>query len=261
MAVLVLSSVVMAEDTDDYIDFCLQREKGQVLKQELLSSQSGEDPLVIRDMIWTSADPQKGASSALDLMEALIPGGDPSRIDEVKGFINNDETLPRQVIAIESSLAAMSFLVDMRKPESLWLAHDIFMELKKTSAFAQLRERVDGQEYNALNRVMSQAKELHGLMSNGSSLWKDSQRKILPMSVGRVEGQGANSNLVNSNMLVTLNKEGQISREKVSLGWDAGSGTIAPVKEGSPSGDGGSGSGNDGSGSGGSGGSGGSSGG
>lgn len=261
MAVLVLSSVAMAEDEDDYIDFCLQKEKAQVLKQELLSNQDGEDPLVIRDMIWTSTDPQKGASGALDLMKALIPGGDPSRIDEVKGFINNDETLPRQVIAIESSLAAMSFLVDMRKPESLWLAHDIFMELKETSAFAQLRERVDGQEYNALNRVMSQAKELHGLMSNGDHLWKDSQRKILPMGVARIGEPGSKNTLPNRTILVTLNMEGQISREKVSLGWDAAAGTIAPVKEGGPSGDGGDGNSNGGSGVGGSGGSGGSSGG
>lgn len=255
MAVLVLSSVAMAEDKDDYIDFCLQKGKAQVLKQELLSNQDGADPLVIREKIWTSADPQKGASSALDLMEALIPGGDLSRLDEVKGFIHNDETLPRQVIAIESSLAAMSFLVEMREPEALWLAHDIFMDLKETGAFALLREKVDGQEYNALNRVMSQAKELHGLMGNGNHLWKDPQRKILPMGLARVEDHGSNSNPANSSTLVTLNNEGQISVENTSLGWDAATGTIAPVKKGGPSGDGGDGNSNGGSGGGGSGGS------
>lgn len=262
---LVVTSISFAGEKDDYISFCLQKQSGQELKAELLSGQSSQDPILARDQIWKSTDAREGASSALKLMAILLPEGDPGKLDELKGFIGNDESLPKQVLVIESSLAAISSLVDMRQPDALWLAHDIFKGLNRTSAFKDLAGSVDQGEYQNLSKSILQTRDLFALMSNGKVLWKDPQNKALPLSLAKIGEPGnlENSSVLNkSSSLVTLNKDGQITAQNSYYGWDLSKGVITRVRNIGSSGNGGSGgsgSGSSGS-SGGAGGSGGSSG-
>ncbi len=254
---MIITSASFAGDKDDYINFCLQKESGQELKKELLSSQNSQDPQAVRDMVWSSSSAREGASRSLQLMEILLPGGDTARLDGVEGFIGTDENLPKQVLAIESSLAAISFLVDIREPDALWLAHDIFEGLNQSTAFRDMAGVVDQGEYDQLSRTLTQTRDLFGLLSNNSTLWKDPQKRSLPLNLARLGNptdHESSSVSKRTEGLVTLNKEGRITRGNSYYGWDTGNGSITRVNKTGASGNGGNNSGSGGSDSSGSGG-------
>ncbi len=249
---MIITSASFAGDKDDYIDFCLQKESGQELKKELLSSQVSQDPQAVRDMVWKSTSAREGASRSLQLMEILLPGGDMAKLDGVEGFIGTDENLPKQVLAIESSLAAISFLVDVREPNALWLAHDIFKGLNQSTAFRDMAGVVDQGEYDQLNRTLTQTRDLFGLLSNNSTLWKNPQKRSLPLNLARLGNPADKENSSLSRKtegMVILNKEGQISSGNSYYGWDTGNGSITRVNKIGSSGNGGNNSGSGGSGS------------
>ena len=254
---MVITSVSFAGDKDDYINFCLQKESGQELRKELLSSQVSQDPQAVRDMVWKSTNAREGASRSLQLMEILLPDGDPANLDGVEGFIGADENLPKQVLAIESSLAAISFLVDIREPGALWLAHDIFKGLDRSVAFREMAGVVDQEEYDQLNRTLTQTRDLFDLLSNNSTMWKDPQERSLPLNLARLgnTADGVSPSVSRKTEgLVNLNKEGRITRSNSYYGWDTVNGSITRVNRNGSSGNGGDNSGSGGSGSSGSGG-------
>lgn len=254
---MVITSVSFAGDKDDYINFCLQKESGQELRKELLSSQVSQDPQAVRDMVWKSTNAREGASRSLQLMEILLPDGDPANLDGVEGFIGADENLPKQVLAIESSLAAISFLVDIREPGALWLAHDIFKGLDRSTAFREMAGVVDQGEYDQLNRTLTQTRDLFDLLSNNSTMWKDPQERSLPLNLARLgyTADGVSPSVSRKTEgLVNLNKEGRITRNNSYYGWDTVNGSITRVNRNGSSGNGGDNSGSGGSGSSGSGG-------
>lgn len=241
----------LAGEKVDYIDFCLQKERGQELKKELLSSQSSQDPQAVRDMVWKSTSAREGASRSLQLMEILLPDGDPASLDGVEGFIGRDENLPKQVLAIESSLSAISFLVDVREPDALWLAHDIFQALHRSSAFQDMAGVVDQGEYDQLSRTLTQTRDLFGLLSNNSTLWKDPGKKTLPLNLARLgntDDQESTSVSRKREGVVTLNKDGRITRSNTYYGWDTVNGSISRVNRTGSSGNGGDSNGQGGSG-------------
>jgi len=226
LPVMLCTSVVSADD-GGYLDFHMKKEEAPGLYQELLNSVDFTDVLSLRSQLWQEPSPEKRASRAISVMDALIPGGDMGQLHLLEGFVpppgemENPIMLPKQVLALEASLLAIPALVELNEPASLWLAQSIFQGLKNACDLKLALETMDPQQYSDLNAIFTQSRELYRLYrgkvefpSSGTGLFD-------------IAAVGSQDNNAIQGEVIPLDNDGKISFSRGSYAWEWSTGKIA----------------------------------
>lgn len=116
--ILCLSSSPLFGWQDKY-DSLVQRSQSKdiweaesgLLKGYLLKEAPKVGELDLWNALWIGT-PRERASAGLALIEALYPKGDPSRWEEVKGFIYPSET-PKSLMAVDGIFVSITSLMDI----------------------------------------------------------------------------------------------------------------------------------------------------
>lgn len=212
---------------DGYLDFFMKKEEAQVLYRELLDSADPMDMISLREQLWQESDPEKRASRAISMMEALIPGGDMGQLQLLEGFFPLTEEreagviLPRQVLVLEASLLAIPALVEINEPSSLWLAQSIFQGLKNAYDLKLALETMDQQQYSDLNTIFTQSRELYRLHQGKIPFPSSGTRLFDIVAIGSQE-----NNVIQGDV-IPLDRNGKISFTNGSYAWEWNSGKIA----------------------------------
>ncbi|MDD4835967.1 MAG: hypothetical protein PHU72_02515 [Dethiosulfovibrio sp.] len=106
---------------DSMVQRSLSRETDQAeadsLKAELLSEVSHVGELELWRSLWDGT-PRERASRGLALMEALYPDGDPSRWEEIGGFLH-PSLVPKSLMAVDAVFVSVKSLMDLDGGSSL----------------------------------------------------------------------------------------------------------------------------------------------
>ncbi|MBN1334264.1 MAG: hypothetical protein JW971_10915 [Synergistales bacterium] len=205
----------------------MKKDEAPGLYQELLESVDFQDVLSLRNELWKDTSPEKRASRAISLLDAMIPGGDIPQLHLIEGFVPVPEgkgaavMLPKQVLAMEASLLAIPALVEMNEPSSLWLAQSIFQGLKNAYDLKLALETMDPQEYSELNSLFTQSRELYRLYQGKVEF------PSFKTGLFDVVAVGSQDNNVIQGEVIPLDSNGRISFTNGSYGWEWYSGKIA----------------------------------
>ncbi len=113
---LALTATIPAFAAADWDSFVLEMEKrsriketGAVMVKDLLKNAPAGTESELWSMLW-SGDHNSRAAAAVALVDRVFPDGDPSRWQEVSGFVSDMSLRPRQLLAMDAFFAAIDSL-------------------------------------------------------------------------------------------------------------------------------------------------------
>jgi hypothetical protein len=113
--------VLAASDWNSMVADMQKREKiketGAAVLQNIRELEPSGSEKELWSMLW-SGEPKWRAAAALALVDRMFPGGDPSKWEQVTGFIGKGSRQPRQLAAMDGLFVAVE---EMRKlPDGVW---------------------------------------------------------------------------------------------------------------------------------------------
>ena len=113
--------VFAASDWDTFVAEMGKREKikdtGAAIVADMLDIAPQGTETELWQKLW-NGEPRWRAAAAVALISRMFPDGDPSRWQEVSGFVPGKSVQPRQLIAMDAFFVAVDSL--SRIPDGLW---------------------------------------------------------------------------------------------------------------------------------------------
>lgn len=124
MFLAILSIVVPAFAATDWDTFAAQMEKRDKIKvtgEAVLNDMRSIAPEGSEENLWRmlwNGETRSRAAAAVALVDRMFPDGDPSRWQEVSGFLPNRGVQPRQLVAMDGLFVAVLALKEL--PDGVW---------------------------------------------------------------------------------------------------------------------------------------------
>lgn len=116
-----LSTAAFASDWNDFVAKIRQQgsidKEGRRIIAELRSEAPAGTEMELWRLLWYGYDRPR-AAAAISLMDMIFPDGDPSRWQEVSGFITDHSFGPRQLAAMDALFTAV--IVMSRNDDLIW---------------------------------------------------------------------------------------------------------------------------------------------
>ena len=107
------------------------RNEGAAFMEQLKNQAPGGDNKTLWEASCKASSPQERAAASYALMLKLLPNGDPSKWEEVKGFFDTSSYMPNQIVAVNALFNAVTALYQM--PEGKYAAAYLMQEFGKSS--------------------------------------------------------------------------------------------------------------------------------
>ena len=134
LAAFIAAPAFAAADWDEFVGRMQQREKIRETGAAVLNDIRGLEPsgseLEIWGRLW-SGDAKWRAAAALALIDRIFPNGDPSKWEEVSGFIANGSRRPRQLAAMDGLFVAVAALREL--PDGVWASAALLDQFGKSA--------------------------------------------------------------------------------------------------------------------------------
>ena len=208
------------------------RDEKDSCRAELIASVPESDPLALWESIWDETDPALQGGLALAFVEKTCPEGDLSRWTEVKGYFVPGQyddngvmivapSMPRQVAVLQAALAAMAALPETGDLRALWVARDMFFDLKAQSEFSKIGDTSAKEDYAAINDNFSFIRKMY-LLNGKPFPWGDRSAGALPLNLKKLRYYKDPISFTKAQYekMFMLNHDGQICAETGEFAWD-----------------------------------------
>lgn len=124
LIVLTFLTVFPALASTDWDTFVLEMAKRGNIKEtgeEILNEMRNIAPSGTEEELWNKlwhGDMRLRAASAVALIDRMFPNGDPSKWEEIRGFVPGHSVLPRQLLAMDALFVAVSTMKQI--PDGVW---------------------------------------------------------------------------------------------------------------------------------------------
>lgn len=118
---LIVVPAFAGSDWDSFTAEMQKRDKIKTAGEAVLSDLRSNAPQGSEEELWKmlwSGDARSRAAAGVSLIDRMFPDGDPSRWQEVNGFLTNRSIQPRQLVAMDGFFAAVLALEEL--PDGVW---------------------------------------------------------------------------------------------------------------------------------------------
>ena len=183
--------VCAASDWDALVADMQKRENIRATGAAVLQSVRELEPSGSESELWNklwSGEPKWRAAAGLALVDRVFPGGDPSKWEQVSGFLDKGSFRPRQLAALDGLFVAVTQLREL--PDGVWAAASLLSRFGQSAAGKiHFIDEIPQGFREVLDDVIAQT----GLRGDWSSKKVRGRLPLLPVYRGYVTREQADS--------------------------------------------------------------------
>ncbi|MDL2297773.1 hypothetical protein LJC40_01310 [Synergistaceae bacterium OttesenSCG-928-D05] len=183
--------LLAAQSWDDLVAGMQQQEDIKQKGAGIVDQLRAQAPVASETQLWNAlwvGDTMSRATAGVALMDKIFPGGDPSKWEQVQGFLSNTSYQPRQLAALDGLFVAVASLNAI--PNGEWGAAYLLSQFGKSGrGKVYFIEEVPAEFRPVIDSVVSKT----GLRGDWSTVRSRGRMPLLPVYRGIISRNGVES--------------------------------------------------------------------